>query len=157
MCIPTCTIKARNLYSLTATPGASGTWSIGTSQKMQDAPIIRNWLGSPELSHSQLLFSCLSRLLFGVFRVFCGLNLCGVKPAFQKDNAFIADVRRVLASGASGIWWLGQSGFLIVHRGQAIVLDPYLSDSLTHKYADTDKPHIRLTERVIAPEALAAI
>ena len=29
-----------------------------------------------------------------------------------------------------------------------------MSDSLTDKYANTDKPHIRITERVVAPERL---
>ena len=35
-----------------------------------------------------------------------------------------------------------------------MLFDPYLSDSLTAKYADTDKPHVRITERVIDPESL---
>jgi L-ascorbate metabolism protein UlaG (beta-lactamase superfamily) len=35
-----------------------------------------------------------------------------------------------------------------------LLMDPYLSDSLTKKYAATDKPHVRMTERVIAPEKL---
>jgi L-ascorbate metabolism protein UlaG (beta-lactamase superfamily) len=52
------------------------------------------------------------------------------------------------------LWWLGQSGFLIQWKGQHILLDPYLSDSLTLKYALTDKPHIRMTERVINPSSL---
>ena len=34
------------------------------------------------------------------------------------------------------------------------MIDPYLSDSLTKKYAGTNKPHVRMTERVIAPERL---
>ena len=38
--------------------------------------------------------------------------------------------------------------------GRHLLLDPYLSDSLTRKYADTDKPHVRMTARVIAPERL---
>jgi len=80
-----------------------------------------------------------------------------VKNAFQKDDAFIADVKRALDSGTSRLWWLGQSGFLIVQKGQAIALDPYLSDSLTIKYANTDKPHTRMTERVVAAEAFASI
>src|ERR1041385_8017425 len=78
-------------------------------------------------------------------------------PAFQKDDAFIADVRRVLASRARGLWWLGQSGFLLVQKGRALVLDPYLSDSLTRKYSNTDKPHVRITERVVEPAALGAL
>jgi L-ascorbate metabolism protein UlaG (beta-lactamase superfamily) len=35
-----------------------------------------------------------------------------------------------------------------------LLLDPYLSDSLTRKYANTDKPHVRMTTRVVAPERL---
>jgi len=72
-----------------------------------------------------------------------------------KDDAFLADVEaaRQRKNGVH-LWWLGQSGFLI-HSGDACVLvDPYLSDSLTKKYAATDKPHVRMTERVIAPERL---
>ena len=52
------------------------------------------------------------------------------------------------------IWWLGQSGFLIQWNGKCVLLDPYLSDSLTKKYANTEKPHVRLSERVIEPELL---
>ena len=52
------------------------------------------------------------------------------------------------------LWWLGQSGFLVQFEGHHLLLDPYLSDSLTKKYANTDKPHIRMTERVVAPEEL---
>jgi L-ascorbate metabolism protein UlaG (beta-lactamase superfamily) len=80
-----------------------------------------------------------------------------LKPAFQKDEAFLSDVQRVLNSSGQGLWWLGQSGFLIVRDGRAFVLDPYLSDSLTRKYASTDKPHVRITERVVVPEALASL
>src|SRR5437867_8589304 len=80
-----------------------------------------------------------------------------MKPAFQRDEVFISDVRRFLESGDQHLWWLGQSGFLIVQNGRAIVLDPYLSDSLTRKYAGTDKPHVRMTERVVDPAALAQI
>lgn len=79
-----------------------------------------------------------------------------MKPAFQKDDAFIADVLRVLASGGRSLWWLGQSGFLIVQNRRKILLDPYLSDSLTEKYANTDKPHVRITERVVDPDIFAA-
>ncbi len=52
------------------------------------------------------------------------------------------------------LWWLGQSGFLVRHAGRVFLFDPYLSDSLTRKYADTDKPHVRLTERCIEPGLL---
>lgn len=52
------------------------------------------------------------------------------------------------------LWWLGQSGFLLQWRGRHVLIDPYLSDSLTKKYADTDKPHIRMMEIPIKPRYL---
>ena len=52
------------------------------------------------------------------------------------------------------IWWLGQSGFLLKWLDHCLLLDPYLSDSLTTKYAATDKPHIRITARVVDPARL---
>src|SRR5215213_5576390 len=77
-----------------------------------------------------------------------------IRPALQDDD-FLADV---LAArdypNDVHFWWLGQSGFLVQWQGHHLLLDPYLSDSLTHKYAETDKPHVRMTERVIAPERL---
>jgi len=75
-----------------------------------------------------------------------------VKPAFQKDEVFLGDVAAARARGATRVWWIGQSGFLFHAGGRTVLFDPYLSDSLTRKYANTDKPHTRLTERVIAPE-----
>lgn len=80
-----------------------------------------------------------------------------IRPAL-KDDAFLADVE---SAGRDRdrlhLWWLGQSGFLIQWRGKRLLLDPYLSDSLTIKYATTDKPHVRMTERVIDPAWLRGI
>lgn len=77
-----------------------------------------------------------------------------IKPVLQ-DDAFLEDVFRAKDDpDPLHLWWLGQSGFLIQWQGHHLLLDPYLSDSLTKKYADTDKPHVRMTERVIAPEIL---
>ena len=74
---------------------------------------------------------------------------------FLKDEALLADVHAARErKDKVHLWWLGQSGFLI-HAGEhCLLVDPYLSDSLTKKYAATDKPHVRMTERVIAPEKL---
>ena len=74
-----------------------------------------------------------------------------------RDEAFLADIARPLAAEELRVWWLGQSGFLVKCGGRTLLLDPYLSDSLTTKYANTDKPHVRMTERVIAPEKLTGI
>ena len=50
------------------------------------------------------------------------------------------------AAPAPVLWWLGQSGFVVKYRRIVFYLDPYLSESLTKKYADTNRPHIRMTE-----------
>ncbi len=77
-----------------------------------------------------------------------------IKPVLQ-DDAFLADVGAARSQpDALHIWWLGQSGFLVQWQGRHCLFDPYLSESLTKKYNGTDKPHVRMTERVIAPELL---
>jgi L-ascorbate metabolism protein UlaG (beta-lactamase superfamily) len=77
-----------------------------------------------------------------------------IKPALQ-DDAFLEDVTRARANTEHlHLWWLGQSGFLVLWQNHHLLLDPYLSDSLTQKYAATDKPHVRMTEQVISPERL---
>ncbi len=50
-----------------------------------------------------------------------------------------------VAPGTLAFWWLGQSGFLIKSSQGMLVIDPYLSEHLTTKYAGTDKPHVRMT------------
>lgn len=80
-----------------------------------------------------------------------------MKPAYQKDEALLADIAATRESGGSKIWWLGQSGFLVVTPEATVLFDPYLSDSLTRKYADTDKPHERVTEQVVDPSLLTGI
>ncbi len=78
-----------------------------------------------------------------------------MKKPFLQDTAFLADVLSARKHASQlNLWWLGQSGFLVQWQGRHLMLDPYLSDSLTKKYTHTDKPHVRLTERVVAPERL---
>jgi L-ascorbate metabolism protein UlaG (beta-lactamase superfamily) len=72
-----------------------------------------------------------------------------------KDAALLADIRAASSDdGHFRLWWLGQSGFVVQWRGRHLLLDPYLSDSLTKKYANTDKPHVRMTERAVDPATL---
>ena len=71
----------------------------------------------------------------------------------QSGDAFLADVRGADPDRLQ-LWWVGQSGFLLAWQGRHLLLDPYLSDSLTRKYADTDKPHVRMTGMVVEPSAL---
>ncbi len=77
-----------------------------------------------------------------------------MKRPVLADDAFLQDVKSSAAPGRLNLWWLGQSGFLLQYANAHLLLDPYLSDSLTTKYAGTNKPHERITARVIAPERL---
>jgi len=78
--------------------------------------------------------------------------------AILKEEALVAAMDRLLPDVAQAhVWWLGQSGFLLQWKGKRVLLDPYLSDSLTKKYEHTDKPHTRISERVISPELLKQI
>lgn len=79
-----------------------------------------------------------------------------IEPAL-KDDAFLADVAATQPGRGFALWWLGQSGFLLKYRNRQLLLDPYLSDSLTRKYADTEIPHERMTEIIVAPARLNAI
>lgn len=80
-----------------------------------------------------------------------------MQAAFQKDDALLADIEQTRNHGETKVWWLGQSGFLVVTPAGTILFDPYLSDSLTKKYADSDKPHVRITEQVIDPARLRGV
>lgn len=79
-------------------------------------------------------------------------------PAVIKDEALIAEIEKYQSDENNfHLWWLGQSGYLLLWKGKRILIDPYLSDSLTKKYAATNKPHIRMSERVVDPELLKNI
>ena len=74
----------------------------------------------------------------------------------QSFDTLLADIHASnQPDGSFRLWWLGQSGFLLQWNGIHVLLDPYLSDSLTKKYSRTDKPHVRLTELVIEPARLS--
>jgi L-ascorbate metabolism protein UlaG (beta-lactamase superfamily) len=78
--------------------------------------------------------------------------------AAKKDRELVKEIDS-LASDEKHfhLWWLGQSGFLLQWKGMRVLIDPYLSDSLTKKYAATDKPHTRMSEQVIDPQLLENI
>jgi L-ascorbate metabolism protein UlaG (beta-lactamase superfamily) len=79
-----------------------------------------------------------------------------IRPA-MKDEALLADVAACGGRDGFHLWWLGQSGFLLHHAARFALIDPYLSDSLTTKYARTDKPHVRMTERCVDPRRLGFV
>jgi L-ascorbate metabolism protein UlaG (beta-lactamase superfamily) len=79
-------------------------------------------------------------------------------PARLQDEDLLNEVERFAGDSENfHVWWLGQSGYLLTYKGERILLDPYLSDSLTIKYASTNKPHVRMSERVIDPALLKNI
>lgn len=79
-------------------------------------------------------------------------------PARLKDYDLLSEVERYADDKNNfHLWWLGQSGYLLTYKGERILFDPYLSDSLTKKYASTNKPHVRMSERVIDPALLKNI
>ena len=79
-------------------------------------------------------------------------------PAIKKDEELVAEMDSLLTDDNHfHLWWLGQSGFLLQWKRKRALLDPYLSDSLTKKYASTDKPHTRMSELVIKPGLLRNI
>jgi L-ascorbate metabolism protein UlaG (beta-lactamase superfamily) len=78
--------------------------------------------------------------------------------AVKKDNDLVREMDRLINDEKHFyLWWLGQSGFLLQWKGKRVLIDPYLSDSLTQKYAATEKPHTRMSERVIEPRLLKKI
>lgn len=78
--------------------------------------------------------------------------------AIRKNNYLVNDILEHNKDEENFyLWWLGQSGYLLQYKGIRILIDPYLSDSLTKKYAETDKPHVRISELVIRPEDLPGI
>jgi L-ascorbate metabolism protein UlaG (beta-lactamase superfamily) len=80
-----------------------------------------------------------------------------LKP-LQQDEALLADIEAARHEPDTlHVWWLGQSGFLLHHAGTYLLFDPYLSESLSVKYAQTDKPHTRVSERVIDPAQLTMV
>lgn len=80
-----------------------------------------------------------------------------IRPVRSHD-ALLADIRASdKRDGSFRLWWLGQSGFLLQWQGVHVLLDSYLSDSLTKKYSQTDKPHVRMTELVVHPAQLSFV
>ena len=77
-------------------------------------------------------------------------------PPLQSHDSLLADIHASdRRDGGFRLWWLGQSGFLLQWQGIHVLLDPYLSDSLSKKYSQTEKPHVRMTELVIHPARLS--
>lgn len=79
-----------------------------------------------------------------------------IEPCVSGD-ALVAEIRASADETGMHVWWLGQSGFLVQIEGESLLIDPYLSDSLTEKYAGTETPYERITVRAVEPERLSFV
>lgn len=76
----------------------------------------------------------------------------------QKDEEFLADFRDAdNVSGAIHVWWLGHCGFLVKWNGHGLLIDPYLSDSLSRSLEGTAEAVERISERVVDPLLLEGV
>jgi L-ascorbate metabolism protein UlaG (beta-lactamase superfamily) len=80
-----------------------------------------------------------------------------MREPLLRDEEFLRSLEVPIPRYALRISWLGQSGFLLEHNGGRLVVDPYLSDSLTTKYVGTDLPHVRMAGRVVDAAKLTGI
>ena len=79
-----------------------------------------------------------------------------IEPLVSGEE-LIAEIHASKDETGMHIWWLGQSGFLVQIAGENLLLDPYLSDSLTTRYAGTDTPRERITGLVVEPSLLSFV
>ena len=76
---------------------------------------------------------------------------------FLSGPDLIAEIQASVDEPGMHVWWLGQSGFLVQIHGKNVLVDPYLSDSLTERYAGTDTPYERITDLVVDPALLSFV
>jgi len=80
-----------------------------------------------------------------------------IQPVLRGRD-LIAEIRTTAPGpGTLAVWWLGQSGYVVKSATGTLVIDPYLSEHLTAKYAGTDKPHVRMTEAPIRGADLTGV
>ena len=69
-----------------------------------------------------------------------------IKEPHLKGAVLLENIDRSrVAPNEVAVWWLGQSGYILKSNDITVLIDPYLSEHLTRKYAGTEKPHIRMT------------
>jgi L-ascorbate 6-phosphate lactonase len=74
-------------------------------------------------------------------------NMKPMIQPIQSGPALLNDIQfTTLQAAQVAIWWLGQSGYAIKTTSTLFYVDLYLSEHLTAKYTQTEKPHIRMTE-----------
>jgi L-ascorbate metabolism protein UlaG (beta-lactamase superfamily) len=79
-----------------------------------------------------------------------------VEPLLSGQD-FVEEVKASTVETGMHIWWLGQSGFLVQVSGESLLLDPYLSDTLTERQVAAQTLSGRITGVVAAPELLSFV
>lgn len=76
----------------------------------------------------------------------------------QQNDDFLNDVQESNGvSGAIHLWWLGQSGFLLKWDKYSVLIDPYLSDTISRRLSGTDEAVNRISAPVVDPLKLPGI
>lgn len=76
----------------------------------------------------------------------------------QHGEELLQDIATTEVSNRElAMWWLGQSGYVFKSASTTFYVDLYLSEHLTHKYADSAKPHVRMTAAPLRGHDLQAV
>ena len=74
---------------------------------------------------------------------------------FSTTRVALAPLLRKYTDGVDvRFWWLGQAGIALNYKSTQILIDPYLSDSLSEKYRDSEFKHLRMMPVPVAPEKI---
>ena len=79
-----------------------------------------------------------------------------IDPVLSGED-LVAEIRASTDDRGMHIWWLGQSGFLVQMSKENILLDPYLSDSLSETSDESGVLHERITGLVVEPAGLSFV
>jgi len=79
-----------------------------------------------------------------------------IEPVLSGDD-LLAEIKASTADRGMHIWWLGQSGFLVQMSQENILLDPYLSDTLSETTDESGVLHERITGLVVEPDKLSFV
>jgi len=86
------------------------------------------------------------------------INAEDIITPLQSGRVLLEDIEAARPThGQAAIWWLGQSGYAIKTESTLLCMDLYLSEHLTHKYAGTAKPHVRMTHAPVLGDDLRNI
>jgi L-ascorbate metabolism protein UlaG (beta-lactamase superfamily) len=74
-----------------------------------------------------------------------------IEPVARDQALIDAIARQPVGPDEVAVWWLGQSGYAVKTAAGMLYIDLYLSEHLTVKYANSDRPHIRMTRAPLQP------